>query len=156
MKYYKEQLGFYMSEYALKDDGTLFGAWMHRKQTTHDVALVSGPSTFIHHFALYVADSQMVVNTADVLVDAKMGWSLEYGPGRHGLTNAFFCYIKDPDDNRIEVYSGDYLIADPDFVPVKWTHEEFLTEGRLLWGGKAPESFKAGQSIADWTTPAAE
>lgn len=153
VEYYRQQLGFYVSEYAEYADGKLFSAWMHRKQTTHDVALVRGPGTLIHHAAFYVADAMSVVRTADLMADAGMRDGLEFGPGRHGITNAFFFYIKDPAGNRLEIYNGDYLIPDPDFKPIRWTHEEFEATGRLLWGARPPQSMYEGQQVADWTNP---
>jgi len=153
MRYYQEDLGFFVSEYALYPDGTTFGAWLHRKQTTHDVALVHGPGTLIHHTAFYVPDVASVVRTADILADAGMRDRIEFGPGRHGITNAFFLYFRDPADNRLEVFSGDYLIPDPDFVPRRWTHEEFEATGRLLWGARPPQTMYEGQAVADWAAP---
>ena len=153
MRYYQEDLGFLVSEYALYSDGTTFGAWLHRKQTTHDVALVHGPGTLIHHTAFYVPDVASVVRTADILADAGMRNCIEFGPGRHGITNAFFLYFRDPADNRLEVFSGDYLIPDPDFAPRRWTHEEFEANGRLLWGARPPQTMYEGQAVADWADP---
>ena len=155
LRYYRQRLGFFVSEYALYPDGTTFGAWLHRKQTTHDVALVHGPGTLIHHTAFYVPDVAAVVRTADVLADAGMRDRIEFGPGRHGITNAFFLYFRDPAGNRLEVFSGDYLVPDPDFEPLRWTHEEFEATGRLLWGARPPQSMYDGQAVADWTDPPA-
>ncbi|WCB95259.1 Manganese-dependent 2,3-dihydroxybiphenyl 1,2-dioxygenase [Baekduia alba] len=153
--YYRERLGFLISEYALHPDGTTFAAWLHRKQTTHDVALVQGPGTLIHHVGLYVPESHDVLHVADRMAARGMQAQIEFGPGRHGITNAFFSYIRDPDDNRIEIYSGDYLIPDPDFEPVAWTAEEFEATGRLAWGARPPASMYEGQPVADWSRPPA-
>lgn len=153
MEYYRNELGFFLSEYALYPDGTTFGAWMHRKQVTHDVALVHGPGTLIHHTAFYVPDVTSVVRCADLMADAGMRAGIEFGPGRHGITNAFFLYFRDPADNRLEIFTGDYLIPDPDFEPIRWTHEEFEATGRLLWGSRPPQTMYEGQAVADWTDP---
>ncbi len=32
--------------------------------------------------------------------------NMERGPGRHGLANAFFLYVRDPDGHRIELYAA--------------------------------------------------
>ncbi len=50
-----------------------------------------------------------------------MAGAIERGPGRHGISNAFFLYLRDPDGNRIELYTGDYPIPDPAWEPVRWT-----------------------------------
>jgi catechol 2,3-dioxygenase len=152
--YYRELLGFQVSEFAVHPDGTTFAAWMHRKQTTHDVALVQGPGTLIHHVGLYVPESHDVLHVADRMAARGMQDQIEFGPGRHGITNAFFSYLRDPDGNRIEIYSGDYLIPDPDFEPIEWTAEEFERTGRLAWGSRPPQSMYEGQPVGTWPSPA--
>ncbi|HEY2717887.1 MAG TPA: 3,4-dihydroxyphenylacetate 2,3-dioxygenase [Solirubrobacterales bacterium] len=154
VRYYRERLGFQVSEFAVHPDGTTFAAWMHRKQTTHDVALVQGPGTLIHHVGLYVPESHDVLHVADRMAARGMQSQIEFGPGRHGITNAFFSYLRDPDGNRIEIYSGDYLIPDPDFEPIEWTAEEFERTGRLAWGSRPPQSMYEGQPVAAWPSPA--
>jgi catechol 2,3-dioxygenase len=149
--YYRENFGFQISEFAEHPDGTLFAAWMRRKQTTHDVAWVHGPGTFIHHAGFYVPESHDVLAIADRMASCHMQHQIEFGPGRHGITNAFFAYLRDPDWNRIEIYSGDYLIADPDWEPIRWTHADFEATGRLAWGSPAPASMYDGLPVADWT-----
>jgi hypothetical protein len=74
-----------------------------------------------------------------VLAAAGRTAAIERGPGRHGLSNAFFLYLRDPDGNRIELYTGDYLIADPDWPTVRWK----LNDPRraTLWGHAAPPSW---------------
>jgi catechol 2,3-dioxygenase len=64
---------------------------------------------------------------------------IERGPGRHGLSNAFFLYLRDPDGNRIELYTGDYLIADPDWPPIRWRLDD--PQRATLWGHAAPASW---------------
>ena len=44
--------------------------------------------------------------------------NMERGPGRHGISNAFFLYIRDPDGHRIELFTSDYLTVDPDLEPI--------------------------------------
>ena len=153
VRYYCDRLGFMVSEYAVNPDGSTYRAWIHRKQTTHDVAVGAGAQPLIHHTALYVPETKDVLRIADAVAGAGLQSQLEFGPGRHGATNAFFLYLFDPDGNRLEIYSGDYLIPDPDFEPIRWTREEFERTGRLVWGGRPPASFDDGQPIADWTTP---
>jgi 3,4-dihydroxyphenylacetate 2,3-dioxygenase len=155
VKYYRDRLGFGISEYAEKSDGSLLGAWLHRKQTTHDIALMSGPGTFLHHVALYVAESSDVIALADRMAERGLQAQIEFGPGRHGITNAFFCYVRDPDGHRVEIYSGDYLIADPDWEPIRWDEAGAYGPGMLAWGGSMPESMFGGSPLADWSSAVA-
>ena len=64
---------------------------------------------------------------------------MERGPGRHGISNAFFLYLRDPDGHRIELYTGDYLSADPDWKPLKWKLSD--PQRQTFWGAPAPDSW---------------
>jgi len=79
------------------------------------------------------------MDCADVLASSGYLGSIERGPGRHGVTNAFFLYLRDPDGNRIELYTGDYLTADPDYAPIKWKLND--PQRQTFWGAPTPESW---------------
>lgn len=136
---YWEKIGFSISEY-VQDGDEKFAAWTRAKSSTHDVALVKQEETALHHIAYIVDGVSAVVRTADLLADAGYRDSVEYGPGRHGVSNAFFLYIRDPDGHRIEIYSGDYN-RDQDLPPIGWTKEDYDSKGRLWWGPAVPEEF---------------
>jgi len=73
---------------------------------------------------------------------------IERGPGRHGISNAFFLYILDPDGHRTEIYCSDYQTVDPDLEAIKWDLQD--PQRQTLWGAKAPESwFKHGSLFED-------
>jgi catechol 2,3-dioxygenase len=133
-------LGFRTSEYTATD-GTeeLWAVWMHRKGNTHDLAFTNGRGPRLHHIGIWCSQIIDIVYTADVL--STTGWlhSMERGPARHGISNAFFLYLRDPDGHRIELFNSDYLTVDPDFAPVRWD----LTDPRrqTLWGAPAPKSW---------------
>ncbi len=65
--------------------------------------------------------------------------NIERGPGRHGISNAFFLYILDPDGHRIEIYCSDYQTVDPDLEPIKWDLKD--PQRQTLWGAPAPKSW---------------
>jgi catechol 2,3-dioxygenase len=136
---YWEEIGFSISEY-VQDGDEKFAAWTRAKTSTHDVALVKHKETSLHHIAYVVDGIPAVVRTADLLADAGYRDAVEYGPGRHGVTNAFFLYVRDPDGHRVEIYSGDYN-RDTDLPPIGWTKEEYDSKGRLWWGPSVPDSF---------------
>jgi catechol 2,3-dioxygenase len=62
---------------------------------------------------------------------------LERGPGRHGISNAFFLYLRDPDGHRIELFNSDYLTVDPDLEPIRWNLRD--PQRQTLWGAPAPK-----------------
>jgi catechol 2,3-dioxygenase len=64
---------------------------------------------------------------------------MERGPGRHGISNAFFLYVRDPDGHRIELFTSDYLTVDPDLEPLRWSLTD--TQRQTLWGHPAPKSW---------------
>ena len=64
---------------------------------------------------------------------------MERGPGRHGIANAFFLYIRDPDGHRIELFTSDYLTVDTDHEPIRWTLDD--PQRQTLWGHPAPKSW---------------
>ncbi|MEM3852133.1 MAG: 3,4-dihydroxyphenylacetate 2,3-dioxygenase [Methanomassiliicoccales archaeon] len=132
-------LGFLMSEYVEDEKGGISAAWMRRKQSSHDIAIMNGEGPRFHHAGFYVNDRDAVINCADILSSRGYYRNIERGPGRHGITNAFFLYVRDPEGNRIEFYNGDYLTADPDWKPIVWRNDD--PQRQTFWGTPAPESW---------------
>ena len=137
-------LGFRCSEYISTDEvgGTserITGAWLLRKPTVHDVALTAGTGPRLHHFAYWVGEPAGVLRACDQLAGARRSEVIERGPGRHGVSNAFFVYLRDPDGHRIELYSCDYYTGDPDHRPLRWSVTD--PRCRSFWGTKAPDSW---------------
>jgi catechol 2,3-dioxygenase len=77
-----------------------------------------------------------VLRTCDLLAGARLHEAIERGPGRHGISNALFLYLRDPDGNRLELYSSDYLTVDPDFAPIRWSIND--PRRQTFWGHTAP------------------
>ena len=146
--YWRDDLHFSVSETVVEDDGAPRIVWLRRTLSSHDLAM--GPDTVpgLHHVAFAMRDSQALVAAADVLSDAGFVESLEYGPGRHGVTDAFFLYIKDPDGNRIELYAGDYL-RDLDRPPIVWSAQQYASRGLLWWGQAPPATFRASLPLLE-------
>ena len=121
-----QALGFGLSE-TIEDlsDGTLYAAWMFRKQTVHDVAFTLGAGPMLHHVAFAVPESHNVLTLCDRIGALGLMHHIERGPGRHGVSNAFYLYLRDDDGHRIEVYTTDYFTGDPDHPPLRWdVHDE--------------------------------
>lgn len=114
-------LGFGLSE-TIEDraTGTLYAAWMFRKQTVHDMAFTLGRGPMLHHVAFAVPESRDVLNLCDQLGARDLARHIERGPGRHGVSNAFYLYLRDDDGHRIEIYTTDYFTGDPDHQPIRW------------------------------------
>ena len=136
-----QELGFRLTEYISTDgaDERLTGGWLARKQTVHDVALTAGRGPRLHHVGLYVDEPGGVIRTCDRFAAAHRSDAIERGPGRHGVSNAFFVYLRDPDGHRVELYSCDYYTGDPGHQPIRWSVAD--PRCRSFYGTRAPDSW---------------
>lgn len=139
VRWYTDVLGFRLTEYVEGNGSTYSAAWLRRKPSSHDIAIMNGPGPRFHHAGFYVSDRNALLDCADLLASRGYFRNIERGPGRHGITNAFFLYVRDPEGNRVEFYTGDYLTADPDFRPVVWKKDD--PQRQTFWGSPTPESW---------------
>ena len=146
--YYINELGFSCSEYTANAEEKIWAAWLHRKPTVHDVAFMNGKGPRLHHIGYWLSDAMSIIHTCDILASIGYGANIERGPGRHGLSNAFFLYLRDPDGHRIELYTGDYLTSDPDFKPIRWDIND--SRRQTFWGHAAPDCwFEEASAVLD-------
>jgi catechol 2,3-dioxygenase len=145
-------IGFRITEYtAAEDTDSVWAAWMHRKGGVHDIAFTNGVGPRLHHIAFWVSSPLTIIDFLDLMASTGYVAHIERGPGRHGIANAFFLYIRDPDGNRIELYSSDYLTVDPDHEPLRWDLRD--PQRQTLWGAPAPRSwFEEGSAFAGTAT----
>jgi catechol 2,3-dioxygenase len=147
-------LGFRVTEYTEDDaSGKLWAAWMHRKGGVHDMAFTNGVGPRLHHVAFWVPTPLNIIDLLDLMSTTGYLANIERGPGRHGISNAFFLYIRDPDGHRIEIYCSDYLTVDPDLEPIKWSLKD--PQRQTLWGAAAPKSWFEEGSLFE-NTPTRE
>lgn len=137
--FYVDELRFSCSEDTVDENGKLWASWLHRKHSVHDQAFMNGVGPRLHHIGFWLPDPLALIHTCDVLASVGQAGSIERGPGRHGLSNAFFLYLRDPDGHRIELYNGDYLTCDPDVGPLHWDLDD--PRRQTFWGAKAPDSW---------------
>jgi catechol 2,3-dioxygenase len=141
--WYSNHLGFKTSEYTINGYGEeehVWAAWMHRKPSVHDLALISDRGPRYHHTGFWMDDAKTILDACDHLASLGYYANIERSPGRHGTSNAFFVYVLDPDGNRLELYTGDYFTNDPDWEPVKWHLDD--PQRATFWGAAPPESWK--------------
>ncbi|MBG6132450.1 MULTISPECIES: 3,4-dihydroxyphenylacetate 2,3-dioxygenase [unclassified Aquimarina] len=138
-EFFVSQLGFRLTEYSTTEKGEMWAAWMHRKGNVHDMALTNGDGPRLHHSAIWVPTALNIIHLLDVMSTTGYVNNIERGPGRHGVSNAFFLYILDPDGHRIEIYTCDYLTVDPDLEPLGWNLSD--PQRQTLWGAPAPRSW---------------
>jgi catechol 2,3-dioxygenase len=140
LPYWVEALDFSVSEFWMNEDDEAHIAWVRRTTTTHDVALGTNGEAAFHHFAYAVADPTALTRAADLLGDARIPRRLEWGPARHGATNAFAMYVRDPAGNRLELFNGDY-VRDLYRPPLFWRPGGYEVQGHSWWAYPPPPSF---------------
>ena len=131
--FFRDVLGFRMTEQILADDGNQLASFLERSHSTHDIAFLTGPDGGFHHIAYWVDDWNELRKGADTC--AYHGVTVDAGPTRHGATRGCGLYFFDPAGNRNELYTGGYWF-DPDDEPTTWTENEigraiFYYQGRL-------------------------
>lgn len=140
-EFWTNDLGFRLSEYVESDDEPRekSAVWMHKKPSVHDLALMKGTGPRVHHIGFWMEDMMSIIHVCDILGGAALHEHIERGPGRHGISNAFFLYLRDPDGHRIELYTSDYLTLDPDMAPIRWSSTD--PRRQTLWGHQTPDSW---------------
>ncbi|OGA96551.1 MAG: hypothetical protein A3G27_11965 [Betaproteobacteria bacterium RIFCSPLOWO2_12_FULL_66_14] len=140
-RFMEETLGFQLREQVLFNEGkTEIGSWLSPSPVHHQVAYVKDVKNGrarLHHFSMWVDNREEVLRAASLL--SEYGVFIEAGPSMHNNSQGFYLYTYEPGGNRIEVYSGSYLVFAPDWKPVTWNEQERGTG--VYWGGALPESF---------------
>ncbi|MGO2718100.1 MAG: VOC family protein, partial [Brevibacterium aurantiacum] len=121
------------------DEGTVYAAWMRRKPTVHDTAMTGGDGPRMHHVAFATHEKHNILAICDKLGALRLSDAIERGPGRHGVSNAFYLYLRDPDGHRIEIYTQDYYTGDPDNPRVTWDVHD--NQRRDWWGNPVVPSW---------------
>jgi catechol 2,3-dioxygenase len=126
-QWYREVLGHRYMEATIADPEANFGEFVVFAMTTvcersHDLGLVadfSGAQGRVNHIAFWVDQREELRRAADVLLDADV--AIEFGPGRHGMGEQDYLYVREPSGLRIELNSGGYKNYEPDFPTARWT-----------------------------------
>lgn len=141
---YFEALGFRVSEDIEDSEKRIFAAWLHRKATVHDIAVTGGDGPRLHHIAFATHERSQILHLCDHLGALRQSARIERGPGRHGVSNAFYLYLLDPDGHRIEIYTHDYYTGDPDNPKVTWDVHD--NQRRDWWGTPVVPSWYSNAS----------
>ncbi|WP_411720509.1 3,4-dihydroxyphenylacetate 2,3-dioxygenase [Mycetocola sp.] len=136
---YMEDLGFRVTEDIKDEDGVTYAAWMRRKSTVHDTAMTGGNGPRMHHVAFSTHEKHNILYICDKLGALRKSDLIERGPGRHGVSNAFYLYLLDPDGHRVEIYTQDYYTGDPDNPVVTWDVHD--NQRRDWWGNPVVPSW---------------
>lgn len=129
---FMQDLGFRVTEDIQDEHNTVYAAWMRRKSTVHDTAMTGGDGPRMHHIAFATHEKHNILFICDKLGALRLSDCIERGPGRHGVSNAFYLYVRDPDGHRIEIYTQDYYSGDPDNPVITWDVHD--NQRRDWWG----------------------
>ncbi|OPX14205.1 3,4-dihydroxyphenylacetate 2,3-dioxygenase [Gordonia sp. i37] len=140
-----QDLGFRVTEDIQDDKGTVYAAWMRRKPTVHDTAATGGDGPRMHHVAFATHEKHNILAICDKLGGLRRSDAIERGPGRHGVSNAFYLYLRDPDGHRVEIYTQDYYTGDPDNPVVTWDVHD--NQRRDFWGNPVVPSWYTDASL---------
>ncbi|WP_138416323.1 VOC family protein [Aquibacillus sediminis] len=147
-QYLSEQLGFNLREYVSNDDGSVVAAWLSVTNLVHDIALTPRPQektpNRLHHISYWLDDAGDLLRAADILSEEGIQF---IGPGKHGISQAMYIYVIDPGSGcRVELFTGGYLIFEPDWEPVEWSMEERAI-GNTYWGDTVQDKEANYQTI---------
>jgi catechol 2,3-dioxygenase len=140
-----QDLGFRVTEDIQDADGVVYAAWMRRKPTVHDTAATGGDGPRMHHLAFATHEKHNILAICDKLGALRRSDCIERGPGRHGVSNAFYLYLRDPDGHRVEIYTQDYYTGDPDNPVVTWDVHD--NQRRDWWGNPVVPSWYTEASL---------
>ncbi|WP_413452645.1 3,4-dihydroxyphenylacetate 2,3-dioxygenase [Georgenia phoenicis] len=145
---YLENLGFKRTEDIQDENGVVYAGWFARKHTVHDTALTGGDGPRMHHVAFSTHEKHNILYICDKLGALRRSDSIERGPGRHGVSNAFYLYLRDPDGHRVEIYTQDYYTGDPDNPVVTWDVHD--NQRRDWWGNPVvPSWYTEASTVLD-------
>jgi catechol 2,3-dioxygenase len=148
-----DRLGFLRREYVQPTDGPVVASWMSVTSQIHDVAIAMDPPPSLrdgrlHHISYIHQDRSDVLRAGEIMRDAEV--EIDLAPGKHGISQAFFFYVKDPGSgHRVELFAGGMHVFDPDWEPVRWD-ETNITTG-MVWVG--PDFLPGSGGPMDPTTP---
>jgi catechol 2,3-dioxygenase len=153
-EWFRDKLDFRFMEYTLLDASSAepFFTMVSTTEQAHNLGLAlnsTGVVAAAHHVAFWLDQEVDVLRAAAILQEA--GVPLEYGPGRHGMGENTYLYVREPSGFRIEIFSGGYRNYLPDWQPVRWTPEEGSNDmyRNRVAPGSMMELFPAGRASAE-------
>jgi catechol 2,3-dioxygenase len=151
----RESLGFKRREFARLPQAPeiILASWLSVTPQVHDLAIgvaAEESTAQFHHVAFNVENFHDILTAADEIRDLDIAYGA--GPGKHGIGQAMYLYIHDPGSgHRIELYSGGYLIFDPNWEALEWKLPEL--EWGQTWYGDVLDVGPGGSFLS--TSPSA-
>ena len=127
INWYRDTLNHRYMEYTVipdRPDFVVFGLLTYCERS-HDLGVVWDASPVparINHVAYFVETRSDLLRVADVLLNQDV--AIEFGPGKHGMGEQDYLYIRDPAGFRIEINAGGYRIYEPDWEVVRFEPQQ--------------------------------
>ena len=121
-EWYRDTLGHRFMEYTVIPDRPDFPVFCMTTvcERSHDLGIVWDPTPVpgrVNHFAYFVDSREELLRAADVFLNQDV--AIEFGPGRHGMGEQDYLYVRDPSGMRVEINAGGYRNYEPDWEPVR-------------------------------------
>jgi catechol 2,3-dioxygenase len=91
-----------------------------------------------HHLAYYLDSPDELIRASNIMAENDI--KIEWGPGKHGTSGAQFIYVFEPSGHRVEIWTGGFLIFNPEWKAIEWSSEVGQL-GLEMWGSTPPESY---------------
>ena len=126
---FRELLGFKIREQVNLPSGEPLTHFLSVNSQVHDIAVRRASALDFHHIALWIDSREHMLRSAELL--CHRGYPPEIGPGQHASTQAFFCHVKEPSGNRVEMFAAQYIVYEQ-WTPQQWTTEQKVAMERAL------------------------
>jgi catechol 2,3-dioxygenase len=125
--FYADTLGFAVSDRVRDDNGRVTTFFVRGNHEHHTIGIFLKDKVGLDHHSYEAGEWDTIRDWCDHL--ATMRIPVVWGPGRHGPGNNLFVFIKDPDENMIEISAEIETIRDRPVV--EWKHEPYTLN---MWG----------------------
>jgi catechol 2,3-dioxygenase len=149
-KWYRDTLGQRYMEYTTIPDRPDFPVFCMSSvcERSHDLGLVwdpTGDRGRINHFSYFVESREELLRVADVFLNQDV--AIEFGPGKHGMGEQDYLYVREPSGMRLEINAGGYRNYEPDWETVRYEPQQgsnvFYKNGAL-----PPSMFQSFPDVA--------
>ena len=115
-QWWTELLGIHHRYYIQNDEDTRLGSWLSRTNIAHEIAFMRNSNqngAVFHHLAYYLDSPDELIRASNIMAENDI--KIEWGPGKHGTSGAQFIYVFEPSGHRVEIWTGGFLIFNPEW-----------------------------------------
>ena len=129
VSFYTDKLGFKISDIVHEEDtGDQTACFLRSDQMHHTLAFFRAPEVKLDHFAHEASCWNDIRDWGDHF--ASLHVEIVWGAGRHGAGNNLFIFVRDPDENNVEI-SAELETFTYEQEPRYWPHNNRALN---LWG----------------------